>query len=124
MSSIRRALSRFRHVLPLRLTSFFSDLARRKRRPDAPPRALPGLELLEDRTLLTIQFAGPPVIGGPTFVHGSPLSPPNNAFHDLRLVPASQIAAHRTVIFGINGQLETARGTACRGADGTWTAVS
>ena len=24
----------------------------------------------------------------------------------------------------INGQLETARGTACRGPDGTWTAVS
>jgi len=24
----------------------------------------------------------------------------------------------------INGQLETARGTACRGSDGTWTAVS
>jgi hypothetical protein len=50
------------------------------------------------------------VIGGPTFVHGSPLSPPNNAFHDLRLVPDSQIAAHRTVVFGINGQLETING--------------
>jgi suppressor of ftsI len=61
-------------------------------------------------TLLTIQFAGPPVIGGPTFVHGSPLSPPNNVFHDLRLVPESQIAAHRTVVFGENGQLETING--------------
>jgi suppressor of ftsI len=61
-------------------------------------------------TLMTIQFSGPPVIGGPTFVHGTPLSPPNNAFHDLRNVPPSQIAAHRTVIFGENGQLETING--------------
>src|SRR5262249_46087999 len=61
-------------------------------------------------TLLTIQFGGAPVSGGPTFVHGSPLSPPNNFFHDLRLVPASQIAAHRTVVFGKNGELETING--------------
>src|SRR5262245_5811818 len=61
-------------------------------------------------TLMTIQFAGPPVIGGPTFVHGSPLSPPNNFFHDLRNVPNSQIAAHRTVVFGRNGELELING--------------
>src|SRR5439155_23229444 len=57
MLSIRRTLSRFRHVLPLSLTSFFGDRARRrKRRRDASPRSVPGLEVLEDRTLMDISL--------------------------------------------------------------------
>src|SRR5439155_1761014 len=57
MLSIRRTLSRFRHVLPLSLTSFFGDRARRRqRRRDASPRSVPGLEVLEDRTLMAISL--------------------------------------------------------------------
>src|SRR5262245_20971497 len=55
MRSIRRALSRFRHILPLSLTSFFGGSSRRKkRRPGASPRSVLSLEALEDRTLMDI----------------------------------------------------------------------
>lgn len=60
-------------------------------------------------TLLTIQFAGPTWVG-PSFAKGSPLSPPTNLYHDLRTIPASQIAAFRTVVFGNDGMNELING--------------
>jgi Ca2+-binding RTX toxin-like protein len=109
MSSIRRALSRFRHVLPLRLTSFFDNLARRKRRPDVPPRSVLGLELLEDRTLLTIQLTTPIpdwVEQGPGPIRGAQLHiPPDNrgtgAVEAVAVAPDHQHAFAATVNGGI-----------------------
>src|SRR5262245_26219605 len=56
-------------------------------------------------TLMTIHFAGAAVVGPPAPAVGSTLTPPVNLFHDLRLIPDSQIAAHRTVIFTQNGMM-------------------
>ena len=60
--------------------------------------------------LLTVVFAGVPVIGDPAFVHGMPLTPPNNNYVDLKPIPDEQLAAKRTVVFGENGELETING--------------
>ena len=63
--------------------------------------------------LFTIQFAGVPWVppqGFVTPVDKGPLSPPNNFFKDLRNVPASEIAAFRTVQFGEDGEMELING--------------
>src|SRR5262245_12314871 len=69
MRSIRRVLSRFRHVLPLSLTSFFGGSSRRKKRsPGARPRSVLSLEALEDRTLMDIALTN----GFPLWVEQGP----------------------------------------------------
>lgn len=52
-------------------------------------------------TLMTMTYTGTPIPAPPAPVtNNMPLTPPNQNYHDLRLVPADQIAARRTVVFG------------------------
>src|SRR5262249_8877485 len=57
--------------------------------------------------LMTINYTLPAAPTAPV-TDGEALSPPQNFFHDLSTIPESQIAAHRTVLFGetmVNGMM-------------------
>src|SRR5262249_52090698 len=110
MRSIRRALSRFRHVLPLSLTSFFGGSSRRKKRsPGARPRSVLSLEALEDRTLMDIALTkGFPLWGergpGPTTQAQLSAAPDNRAAGAVEAVavgPDHKLAYAATVNGGI-----------------------
>src|SRR5262245_48145202 len=110
MRSIRRTLSPFRHVLPLSLTSFFGGRARRRaRRPGASPRSLPGLEVLEDRTLMSIDLTNgiPPwVEQGPGPITQAQLNTPpdsraTGAVEAVAIGPDHKLAYAATVSGGI-----------------------
>src|SRR5262249_7213041 len=59
--------------------------------------------------LMTIDFTGANA-GQTAPAAGTPLTPSNPLFQDLSTVPASQIAAHRTVVFTQNGMISLING--------------